>query len=141
MGTMFQPRLTNGGAISVKILIVDDEPIILDLAKRILERSGFDTCLAETGSEALRLVKQEPDAFGVAVIDWIMADYSGLETLAFIREIKPTISAVFSSGNILSQNDIPPALRDNTQFLQKPYRTTELVEIVRKLLPTEEKVS
>lgn len=124
----------------MKILIIDDEEMILKLAGKILERSGFEVALAGSNTEAMSLLRREPRAVEIVVIDWMMADCTGLAMLGQIRDLIPDITAIFSSGHNITEEDIPLALRENTYFLKKPYRAIELVDMVKGLRQIEEKV-
>ncbi len=118
----------------MKILVVDDEEIILNLATRILNRSGYEVITAESGDEALRMITDIDDEISLALIDLTMPGLSGIDTLRQLRDKLPGLPCVISSGQAADQNDIPSDLKAGTLFLQKPYRADQLTDLVNSIL-------
>ncbi len=79
------------------ILIVDDEPGILNSLGKILEDEGYEVAVAKSGSEALKLVATEPP--DLVLLDIWMPEMDGLETLKRLRELAPRIQVVMMSGH------------------------------------------
>jgi len=122
----------------MKILVVDDETMILELTRRILERAGFEVHTAESGADAVRLIESSQDGFAGAIIDYSLGDLSGTQVMASLRQAFPDVPIVISSGHTLHPNDLPLQLQRNVTFLQKPYRASVLVEHVQKVLITDQ---
>jgi PAS domain S-box-containing protein len=80
------------------ILVVDDEPSIIDFERRILTESGYKVVIATSAAEALRLYSKERDSIDVVILDYVMPETSGIECLERLKEINPDIRAVFASG-------------------------------------------
>ncbi|MBI2804107.1 MAG: PAS domain S-box protein [Planctomycetes bacterium] len=140
---LFLPRCPAAPAVEDKpvaravhndlILIVDDEPLIRNLARIILTRAGYETLLAENGAEALDLIRQRPGQIALIVLDAVMPRLSGRETLRELGELAPEIHVLFSSGYSTEQM----ALREFPQvraFLPKPYRAEQLTQKVAEIL-------
>lgn len=78
------------------ILFVDDEQSLLDIRRFLFEKLGYAVWLASSGRQALRLL--ESVGVDVVVVDYLMPEMDGAETARRIREVRPTIPIVLSSG-------------------------------------------
>ena len=108
------------------ILVVDDEPMVCDLARRALERRGYHVLVASSGAEAIDLVRSHGDRIRLAILDQAMPGMSGEDTLPEMRKLQPDLNVVVSSGYSETQ-----ALRvfrgvRLSGFLQKPYTVQDL---------------
>jgi diguanylate cyclase (GGDEF)-like protein len=79
-----------------KILLVDDDPTILETLTRFLTGQGFAVAAAPTGQDALSTLQEE--AIPVAILDLNLPDYSGLELLAYVRENSPDTEVILFTG-------------------------------------------
>jgi len=91
-----------------RILIVDDEPVILDVLQRILSRLGFDAAVADSGKTALRIFSQEH--FDLVLLDICMPGSSGFEIAREMKQIRPgqkivMITAIDKNRAITQSND------------------------------------
>ena len=113
-----------------KILIVDDEPDIRSALARFFARSGHDVLRAETGEEAVRLVRTERPS--VVLLDLFLPDISGFEVLERTREERPVIIMITGHG------DIPAAVHAMQAgaegFLTKPVELAHLGAVVDRAL-------
>ncbi len=113
-----------------RILVVDDEASVLDVARVALGRAGHQVHIALSGPEAIELVRGFPARFGIILLDLGMPGMDGLETLAQIRTINPSVPILLSSG----YSEIEMRRRAEglpvTGFLQKPYTAKDLREKV-----------
>jgi DNA-binding response OmpR family regulator len=116
------------------ILIVDDEENILD-AVTIVLRDRFDITSAGRGDVALDLFRK--GSFDLVISDVRMPGLDGVELFREIRKLKPDQKFVFISVSRLFQDD-PESLRilkeDADGFLSKPYRISELLELIESVL-------
>ncbi len=117
------PRVRAAG----RILLVDDEESVRHLGRRVLERTGFDVVEAVDGPEAIVAFAAEPDAYRAVLLDVTLPTLDGLTVLERIREIRPDILVVMSSG--WSEEEVAARIggRTGVRFLQKPYSTGALV--------------
>ena len=123
-------------------LIVDDSSAVRAFVRASLEDAGFARVEeAETGFEALRLLAS--NTFDVVIVDVNMPDINGLELLAFMRK-SPRQQAA-RKILISTQVDGPDAKRGielgADAFLQKPFETTQLRELVSGLIGAAEEAS
>lgn len=115
----------------MKILVVDDEKMILNLTQRILERADFNVEAVESGEDAEEAFADKPDRFSLAIIDVSLPGISGPETALRLRKLRPNLPVIFSSGHVIHPDDLPDELQDDIRILQKPYRANELIDAVK----------
>ncbi|HJZ94812.1 MAG TPA: PAS domain S-box protein [Gemmataceae bacterium] len=115
------------------VLLVDDEPMIRNLAKATLERHGYRVILAGDGQEAVDLFRKHRGEIAVVVLDLTMPLMTGQEALRELKKIDPRVRALYASGySADSLAAMDPG--DVLGFLQKPYRPDELVAAVRSAI-------
>ena len=113
------------------VLVVDDETMILTLARITLERGGFEVLTAEDGDEAVGLFAQKHDRIDFVVLDMTMPRMSGRDAFRLLVEIAPTVRVLLSTG--YSAEDVTE-LDGAIGLLKKPYRPAELLAAVREAL-------
>jgi CheY-like chemotaxis protein len=116
------------------ILLVDDEEMILGVGKSMLERLGYRVLTAGSGSEAIKIFRQDPAQIDLVILDLIMPELNGGETYERLKEIDPLIRVLFSSG--YSKDGVASEiLKDATAcFIQKPFDLEKLSRNVRQAL-------
>jgi PAS domain S-box-containing protein len=121
-----------GGAET--ILLVEDEELILSLAKRILQQQGYTVIPALLPSDALQTAKQSPGAIDLLITDVIMPGMNGRELLHQIEALNPGLRCLFISGytsDIIASQGV---IESGIQFQQKPFTAEQLVRRVRQVL-------
>ncbi len=118
----------------IRILVVDDEEMIRMLAQKILERSGYEVLLAESGEEGIKQAESASNSLDLVVVDMSMEGLSGIDTIGRLRKLMPDLPAIISTGHLVDISEIPSELAPNTSFLQKPYRATDLSDAVKEVL-------
>jgi PAS domain S-box-containing protein len=116
------------------LLIVEDEPSILELSSKILQQCGYTVFSAESPEKALRLAAAEPGQIHLLVTDVIMPGMSGKDLRDKLQSARPGLKCLFMSGY---DKDVFGAqgVRDSgLHFLQKPFTHRELAGMVRGLL-------
>ncbi len=122
---------SNGG--SETILVVDDEQMIRNLGRTILQRQGYEVLLAEDGQEAVEIYTREPQRIDLVILDLTMPRLSGRDTLRELRQINPDVPVLFASG--YSAEHMSDSEREGVLgFINKPYRPQELANTVRAAL-------
>jgi signal transduction histidine kinase/CheY-like chemotaxis protein len=116
------------------ILVVDDEESVRTVAVKILEKHGFTVAAATDGRHALDIFRNCPDAIAAVLLDLTMPHMDGGETFRALRSIRPDVRIILSSG--YDQQDTVRHLAGPgpAGFIQKPYRSSELVPVVRRVL-------
>ncbi len=124
--------LAPGGARKV-ILLVEDEPAILRLAKTMLERGGYEVVTADTPSRAIEVAKQRKD-ISLLISDLIMPEMNGSELAEAIKAVLPDISTMFISGHFPEAIEKRMSIDKGIGFLQKPFTMAQLHEKVEQVL-------
>lgn len=123
---------------SGRILVVDDEPHVLAVAKAILDSHGFDVTVTDSGDDALKML-QEASAqgrrFSVLVLDLTMpGGLSGFEVMERLPHADPSVSVIACSGYFQEDaRDLCQAI-GFVDVLQKPYTLEHLVNTVRRCM-------
>lgn len=110
------------GAENRRVLVVDDEPLVIKVASRLFEFLEYECVAAECGEDALKLLRDD-EQIDIVVLDLNMPGLSGLETLARLREFRATLPVILSSGALSERVDDPLVW-----VLAKPYRLEALEE-------------
>lgn len=119
---------------SGKILVADDEEMVRELARRVLEEAGFEVLLAADGREAVQLFQQHPRDIAVVLLDMTMPRLSGEEVYLRLRELDPDIPIILTSGyteQLAIGRFSPGGLAG---FLQKPYRPADLLAKMQRVM-------
>jgi PAS domain S-box-containing protein len=127
-------KIFMGATGTETILLVEDEDVVRRLAKRILEKLGYRIIEASHGGEAFVIFEERCSEIDLLLTDVIMPHMNGNQLYNRLRKINPTLKAVFMSGyteDAIAQHGV---LDDDVNFIQKPYKTVELANIVRKVL-------
>ena len=117
----------------MNILVVDDEDLILSLVNSILQKENHNIILAYTGEEALKLLRDNKTNLDLVILDLHMPGLSGPDTLRQMRTIYENLPCIFSSGESMNIEDLPEDIRTNTYYLDKPYRSKELIKKVKEI--------
>ncbi len=116
------------------ILLVEDDPSILKLARKMLHGLGYTVLAAGTPTEAIALAKQHPDGIQLLVTDVIMPQMNGKELAQRMQSLYPNLKCVFMSGytaNVIAHHGV---LDEGVHFIQKPFYKNGLAKIVRRAL-------
>ncbi|MFO1502099.1 MAG: response regulator [Verrucomicrobiota bacterium] len=109
-----------------RIMVVDDEPLVLKSVRMVLIRAGYAVDVASSGAEALQ--KLEAGTFDLVVTDWKMPFMKGDIIAREIRKRHPLMPVLLLTGSVL---EAPPSGFDGVLF--KPFSADELREIVTAL--------
>ncbi|MEN9360369.1 MAG: hypothetical protein RL095_1904 [Verrucomicrobiota bacterium] len=115
-----------------RILIVDDETMLAQLASDILGEAGYETRIAGDGLEAIKVYTEDP-AFDLILLDMVMPRMSGHEAFAKLRDINPDIPILIASGFDRSGSIDRLLLQQHASYIGKPYKASQLCAAVEKL--------
>jgi two-component system, cell cycle sensor histidine kinase and response regulator CckA len=119
---------------SETILLVDDEELIRDLAKRILSRAGYTVLTAANGREALQTYKKKRQGISLVLLDLSMPEMDGKQCLKELLKINPGARVVVASG-YSADGPMKEALEGGARgFVSKPFDMGQLLQTVRKVL-------
>jgi two-component system cell cycle sensor histidine kinase/response regulator CckA len=125
------PRTGHGGHET--ILVVDDESAVRDAAKNILTQAGYQVLLAADGAKALEIYRVLRRQIALVILDSVMPNLSGRETLESLARLNPHVRVLFSTGYCNDQQAVK-AVPQVCGYLPKPYRAEELTLKVRQML-------
>ncbi len=123
-----------GGGVTGRILVVDDEATIRDLAQMILEDAGYQVLTADDGSDAVRIVNDKmPD---LVLLDTIMPGMNGLDVCKLLKSQEKTKNIPVVMFTVLGREiDKKVAFEHGCDdYFLKPFAPDELVTIVKKHL-------
>ena len=113
------------------VLVIDDEEIVRELARRALERNGYNVLVANDGLSAIDMFRRRPENIDVAILDLSMPGMSGEETLPELRKIRPDVKVLVSSGFSEAEAMAMFSGQRVSGFVQKPYTAAILTEKVK----------
>ena len=108
------------------ILVVDDEPNILEVTEEMLQTMGYNVLTATDGLEAVSLFEKNGQTVDLTILDMIMPGLSGGETYNRIKKIKPQIKVLLSSGYSLNGETFEIIHQGCDGFIQKPYNLSQI---------------
>jgi DNA-binding NtrC family response regulator len=123
-----------GSGSPITILLVEDEPPLLQLIQKYLQRMGFEVETHLKSVEALRDFEAAPDRYGMVIADLGMPEMRGDTLLTRMLEIRPDLRILVCSGSPFFIETLPNALQRQVAFLQKPFVPKMLAEAVQNLL-------
>ncbi len=126
------PSRPRGGTET--ILLVEDEPLVLELAQCALQELGYKVLPCASADEALRTFAEYPATIDLLVTDVVMPRMNGKELAARIVSLRPGIHVLFSSGygeDIITRQGV---IETGLHFIEKPYRPNDLLAKVRDIL-------
>ncbi len=119
---------------SARVLLVEDEGPVRDVAERVLTEHGHGVTVAEDGEIAVTLFERDPSAFDVVVLDLVLPRLSGIEVFRRCRRLRPDLPVVLSSGNVYDGLDVADVREGVAGVLPKPYRPEDLTSAVDRAL-------
>lgn len=146
---IYLPRARGGDVVALReeahemisgketILLVEDEPLVRELAVRTLRKAGYEVLEAANGAEALRVAETHEGEIHLLMTDVVMPQMSGKALAEQLQAIRPEIRVLYSSGytdNTIVHHGVLDA---GAAFLQKPYTPAALARKVREVLDGE----
>jgi CheY-like chemotaxis protein len=127
------PRGSQGPMAIPRILVIDDEPMILSMIRRTLEAQGLEVTTAENGSHGIDLFQGDA-RICLVILDWQMPGMSGEQVFDKLLAIRSGVKVIVSSGAAPSQVDRAFSAHKEVQFLPKPFQGRALVTAVKSAL-------
>jgi PAS domain S-box-containing protein len=116
------------------ILLVDDEKIVRNSAKRLLERLGYTVFLAEHGEAALKIYKKEKERISLVLLDLIMPEMNGPTAFKELKKMDSDVKVLLLSGYPKDEK-IETLLEEGAMgFMQKPFDMQAISEAIKKAL-------
>ena len=115
------------------ILLVEDEPGLRALAKRILERHGYVVLACANGHESLRTAAAH-DVIHLVLTDMVMPEMDGRTMVEKLRNERSDVAVMFMSGYSNDDDVLRGTLESEASYIQKPFVPAELLRVVRETL-------
>jgi CheY-like chemotaxis protein len=119
------------------ILLVEDEPAILAMAAKMLERLGYSVLAAGTPGEAIRMARNHSGSIDLLLTDVVMPEMSGRDLARNVLSLHPDVKRLFISGYPAGAIAHEGELEQGVHFLQKPFTIGGLATAVRSALDGE----
>ncbi|SRR5579863_736713 len=112
-----------------KILVVDDEPTVLNLCRRILQLGGYEAVLAGNGEEALRQAASLGYSIDLALLDVVMPGMNGIEVARRLQASKPELPILLMTG--YGPKEIALIVGEHPyRIIWKPFKTDSLLRMI-----------
>jgi PAS domain S-box-containing protein len=122
----YTPAVKQTGA---KILVVDDEEVVRNIATTTLEKAGFSVLLATNGAEALQRLRSDPE-ISLVILDLTMPVMNGEQAIPLIKALRPDLPIILSSGYSEAELSRRFVTAGISGFLQKPYTISAILSKV-----------
>ncbi len=115
------------------VLIVEDEEMVLNLAKETLKNYGYNILTAIDGKKGLDIFTENKDSIDLVLLDLTMPEMSGQMVFEELLKINPDVKVIISSGH--SQEGTREGILSKAKsYVSKPYKLTDLTQTVRTVL-------
>jgi len=121
----------------MKILVVDDEDIVLESCQAVFELEGFEVMLVPSADRAIEAMKN--DNFALLLIDVKMPKHDGMYLMEKIKEQWPNIPIIVMSGYYTTETIREAFKMGAANFIVKPFEPDELVKTVRQMIEKEKR--
>ena len=116
------------------LLVVDDEPEVLEVVEEILKLSGFNVLIARDGIEAIKVFQEHKDEVRAVILDMTMPNMGGEETFGELRKIRGDLPVIISSGYNEQEVTDHFAGKELAGFIHKPYTIDQMIGTIKKVL-------
>jgi PAS domain S-box-containing protein len=116
------------------ILLVEDESMILEMTKRMLQGQGYTVLSAATPGEAIRIAERHSGKIGLLITDVVMPEMNGRDLAGNLLRLYPGIKRLFMSGYTADVIACHGVLDEGVYFIQKPFSRKDLLDQVRTVL-------
>lgn len=119
---------------SAHILLADDEEMLGEMAKDMIETLGYKITICRNGKEAMKIYEKSWKDINLVILDMVMPEMDGKETYLEMKKVNPAIKVLLSSGYSITGVARELLSRGVDDFIQKPYRKAELSQKIAKVL-------
>ena len=129
--TMLQKEIIKG---TETVLLVDDEEMIIDVGRDVLEKLGYEVLIAKSGKEAIEIYRMNQKKIDMVILDMVMPEMGGGDTYDKLRDVNPNIKVLLSSGYSIDGQASKILSRGCDGFIQKPFDIKTLSLEIRTTL-------
>jgi two-component system cell cycle sensor histidine kinase/response regulator CckA len=116
------------------ILLVDDEEVVINVNRMVLERLGYRVFMARSGQEAIEIYQNNKDGIDLVILDMIMPGMGGESAFDILKSINPGLKVLLSSGYSLNGQATKIMERGCQGFIQKPFSIGDISHKIREVL-------
>ncbi|MRR17539.1 MAG: response regulator [Deltaproteobacteria bacterium] len=116
------------------ILLVDDEPVIIDVARDMLEILGYRVIAAHNGRDAIDIYARRKNEIDMVIQDMVMPGMNGADVFQALKKINPEVKVILASGYVMNKQIAAMIGQGCRAFMPKPFRLEDLSTKVRKVL-------
>jgi CheY-like chemotaxis protein len=116
------------------ILLVDDDELLIDVGKQMMEKLGYTVFTATSGQTAIESYKSNPDSIQMVVLDMMMPDMGGKDVYKNLKEIDSGVRVLLSSGYSVDGEASEILALGCDGFIQKPFNLQRLSIKIRDIL-------
>jgi len=120
--------------VQPQILVIDDEEILIDVIKDVLNLMNIPAVFAASGAAGIELFTSHKESIRLILLDVLMPGIGGVETYSRIFEMNPGIKVIFMSGYPANDALAIQKLPGKIEFLKKPFSVQEIMSIIQKML-------
>jgi PAS domain S-box-containing protein len=117
-----------------KLLLVDDEPMILEVGGEMLKRLGYAVLKATSGQEALEIYSRHGKSIDLVILDMIMPNMGGGEVFKRLKAADPEVAVLLSSGYSIDEQTAQIIAQGSRGFIQKPFNLLKLSQKLRQAI-------
>lgn len=126
--------MKSGDNTTGTVLLVDDEEMGLQAGEQMLKALGYKVLVARCGDEAIQLCQENKERIGLTILDVTMPGMSGVDVCRKLKEVKPDMKIILSSGYTLQYLTETTAVQGYDVFLEKPFGIDMLSEKLKEIL-------
>ncbi len=119
------------------VLLVDDDDMLVDIGRQMLQALGYQVMVARTGREAVEIYEKNQDSIDMVMLDMIMPDMGGAQACDRMKEINPDLKILVSSGYAREGEARWTLAQGCNGFIQKPFSLKQLSEKIRGILDSD----
>jgi len=116
------------------VLLVDDEVVIINVVKSILEGMGYNVLIARCGEDAIEVYKKNGQEIDLVLLDMSMPSMGGSETYDSLKDVNPDVKVLLTSGYSIDGQASEILERGCDGFIEKPFTINELSQKLRGIL-------
>lgn len=127
----------SSGAVSPgppRVLLADDEPQLLSVVVRVLEKNGYAVAAAATSDEAIRAFRAAPAEFTAAILDAAIEPNGAAEILETIVRERPDVRVIVTSGDAPGDSLRDLIVEHDGLFLRKPFSPRALLRLIEEAI-------
>jgi PAS domain S-box-containing protein len=134
------PASASGSGTGETILVVEDEPAMREVTRRILSHGGYQVITAANGREAIQVATNHDGGIDVLVTDIVMPQMLGQEAAERIGALQPGVKVLFMSGYTRGVLDSKGIAAGEINLIQKPFTEESLLTRLRQVIASEDQV-